>query len=73
MASLLSLAYLAPAMIGKNLITAMWEGNRAEAWFQIRYTWKEGVGDQAQFNNGWAKRHYLEAQMFGLYDDPNAM
>jgi len=47
----------------------MGENNRAEAWYQIRYealqNWNSG------YANGWAKRHYYEAEIFGLYDDPN--
>jgi len=68
MVSLLSLAYLAETLIGRKLTKAMWEGNRAEAWFEIRYGWAD---KDPKFNKGWAKRHYLEAQMFGLYEEDN--
>jgi hypothetical protein len=57
MVSLLSLAYNAPALIGEKLTKAMWEGNRAEAWFEIRYDWAD---NNPTFNNGWAKRRYSE-------------
>ena len=46
-------------------------GNRAEAWFKIRYHWKQGTGADAQYNNGWAKRAYFQSQIFGLYDNPD--
>ncbi|NIM41638.1 MAG: hypothetical protein GTN84_11135 [Hydrogenophaga sp.] len=37
MAGLLSLAYNAESLIGPGLTRALWQGDRAEAWFQIRY------------------------------------
>lgn len=45
------------------------DGDRAEAWFQMRYNcW--GSAD-AQFEGGLRKRRFAEAQVFGLYDDPD--
>jgi hypothetical protein len=65
-----SMFYNGPGLVRKALIDALAEGNRAEAWFQIRYGWPEGTGGNAQFNNGWAKRRYMESTVFGLYEDP---
>ncbi len=52
-------------MLGSKLKAAIDDGNRAEAWFEIRYNSNNG-------NNrpGIAKRRYFESQMFGLYDNP---
>ena len=53
----------------QSFYQAIRDGNRAEAWFQIRYN---ALGTQdPRFVNGIAKRRYLESQIFGLYDDPN--
>lgn len=47
---------------------AIRDGDRAEAWFQMRYNcW--GSAD-AQFEGGLRKRRFAEAHVFGLYDDP---
>jgi trimeric autotransporter adhesin len=47
--------------------TAINEGNRADAWFQIRY---KSLGTIDSFVDGKAKRRYVESQLFGLYDAP---
>lgn len=48
---------------------AIRNGDRAEAWFHMRYNcW--GSSDQ-QFEGGLRKRRFAEAHVFGLYDDPN--
>lgn len=58
------------------VMAAIRNGDRAEAWFQIRYNcWGSDRLDQqyphAQSNEGGLrKRRYAEAQVFGLYDDP---
>lgn len=53
----------------KDFYQAIRDGNRAEAWFQIRYN---SLGNQnPTVVNGIAKRRYLESQIFGLYDDPD--
>jgi len=36
--ALYSLAYNSPKLIGKNLVNALQQGNRAAAWFEIRIT-----------------------------------
>ncbi|RXR06565.1 XVIPCD domain-containing protein [Pseudoxanthomonas composti] len=51
------------------VMDAIRDGNRAEAWFQMRYNcW--GSADP-QFEGGLRKRRFAEAEVFGLYDDPN--
>jgi Ca2+-binding RTX toxin-like protein len=53
-----------------SLLAAIKNGNRAEAWFEIRYnTNKAGTG----MENGIAKRRYYEADLFGLYNNPNSI
>lgn len=50
------------------IMGAIRDGDRAEAWFQMRYNcW--GSAD-AQFEGGLRKRRFAEAHVFGLYDDP---
>lgn len=51
------------------VIDAIRDGNRAEAWFQMRYNcWGSA---NAQFEGGLRKRRFAEAEVFGLYDNPN--
>lgn len=51
------------------IMDAIRDGDRAEAWFQMRYNcW--GSAD-ARFEGGLRKRRFAEAEVFGLYDDPN--
>jgi hypothetical protein len=56
-----------PGKLTKELRAAIDSGNRAEAWFEIRYNSNKGY---VQFRPGIAKRRYFESQMFGLYDNP---
>jgi GH24 family phage-related lysozyme (muramidase) len=50
------------------IMDAIRDGDRAEAWFQMRYNcW----GSATEYEGGLRKRRYAEAQAFGLYDDPN--
>ena len=51
-------------LIGDNLVTDLGDGNRAEAWYEIRYQ-SNGGKDR----NGTALRRYYEADRFGLYND----
>ena len=46
---------------------AVAEGNRAEAWYELRYN---AWGSNAAAEPGLRKRRVMEAQLFGLYDDP---
>ncbi|WP_428634635.1 calcium-binding protein, partial [Sedimenticola sp.] len=68
MVAITSLFYNSQALVGTNLATALQHGNRAEAWYQIRYGW---ANSDPGANNGWAKRRYLESAVFGLYNDHN--
>ncbi len=50
------------------IMDAIRDGDRAEAWFQMRYNcW----GSRDDMEGGLRKRRYAESQAFGLYDDPN--
>ncbi|WP_459203872.1 calcium-binding protein [Ralstonia pseudosolanacearum] len=50
-----------PGLIGPKLRAAISSGNRAEAWYEIRYN-SNGDGQHG-------KRRYIEAAVFGLYND----
>lgn len=52
-------------LLGTNLGAALREGNRANAWFEIRYN------SNRYRENGIAKRRYAESSLFGLYNNPN--
>jgi Ca2+-binding RTX toxin-like protein len=52
------------SLLGNGLLTAIENGDFAEAWFQIRYN-SNGGGTAT----GVAKRRYLESQIFGLYNE----
>jgi Ca2+-binding RTX toxin-like protein len=71
-AVLISLAYQgAIRAVRSKLQQAMvTDNNRAEAWYLIRY---KAIGKHygANDGDGHAKRHYYEAQVFGLYDNPS--
>lgn len=43
-------------------------GDRAEAWFEMRYN---AWGSNQNFESGLRKRRYMESELFGLYDDPH--
>lgn len=50
------------------LMAALAEGDRAEAWFQLRYNcWGKAIELEA----GLRKRRLMEATVFGLYDNPS--
>jgi len=49
------------ALLGKKLGTALQYGDRAEAWFEIRYN--------SNLNKIHASRRYKEANLFGLYNE----
>ena len=65
MVALTSMAYQGTlSRIKASLSEAIANGDRAEAWFQIRYKAQvTGPGDRG--------RHFAEAQNFGLYDGAN--
>ena len=67
-AILVSLAWNnASALLGNGLKNALISGNRAEAWYEIRYN---SNGDKL---GGIAKRRYYESELFGLYDNPTSI
>ena len=62
-ATLFSLSWNnANKLLGSNLKKALQNGNRAEAWYEIRYN---SNGDKLA---GIAKRRFFEAEVFGLYN-----
>jgi len=64
--ALVSLAWnerSANPLLADKLYGALAAGNRAEAWFEIRYN--SNLGGQS----GVANRRYRESERFGLYDD----
>ncbi len=67
-AVLLSLSFnqtLSDPLLGPSLKSAMQAGDRAEAWFEIRYRSNGGSGSGAPV----AKRRLVESEIFGLYDN----
>jgi|GEM_PF-2727634 len=71
-AALVSITYNRgePAVHSKmqDFYNAVLTGNRAEAWFEIRY---DSQTSNPDYVNGIAKRRYYEAETFSLYDDQN--
>lgn len=65
-AVLFSLAYNAPSLLGPKLKAAIIDGDRAEAWYEIRYN-SNGSG-----HAGIANRRYVEAEHFKLFADAAA-
>jgi GH24 family phage-related lysozyme (muramidase) len=61
-AALFSLCWNGPSLLGPRLKAAIEDGNRAEAWYEIRYN-SNGNG-----LSGLANRRYVEAETFGLFD-----
>ncbi|PLX37153.1 MAG: hypothetical protein C0606_11675 [Hyphomicrobiales bacterium] len=61
--ALFTLAYNSPALIGPKLTAAIQNGNRAEAWYEIRYN------SNGSESLGIANRRYVEADTFDLFDD----
>jgi Ca2+-binding RTX toxin-like protein len=62
--ALFSLEYNSPALIGAGLNGAIGRGDRAEAWYEIRYDSNSNAGGSAG-RIGLAKRRYYESQVFG--------
>lgn len=62
--ALVSLAWNnAGKLLGPGLKFALQSGDRAEAWYEIRY------GSNGDKLGGIAKRRYYESDLFGLYND----
>lgn len=58
------------AMRDHAAMVAIRDGDRAEAWYQLRYNcW--GTNDDAEA--GLRKRRFAESEIFGLYNDPQAV
>jgi len=86
-AVLLSMAWNSPGLLGRDLGNAVnktdpAQRNRAEAWYEIRYKSNKDGGayittgylnpdPTKRVDTGLAKRRFMEAALFGLYDDPN--
>lgn len=62
-AALFSLAWNGPSLLGPKLKAAVLAGDRAEAWYEIRYN-SNGIALE-----GIANRRYVEADLFNLYDN----
>jgi len=60
MVALASLAYNAQTLIGENLVKALAAGDRAEAWYQIRY--------ESNLQGNLTDRRYRESDQFSLYN-----
>lgn len=60
--ALFSLCWNAPSLLGPKLKAAIEAGDRAEAWYEIRYN-SNGNGIA-----GLANRRYVEAETFSLFD-----
>ncbi len=63
-AVLVSLAYHGILSNSPSLKKAMENGNRPEAWYEIRYNSNGGASPSGDV----AKRRYFESQIFGLYN-----
>lgn len=48
---------------------AITDGDRAEAWYQLRYN-SRGTNPDPDVQLGLRARRHMESQIFGLYDDP---
>lgn len=54
------------AMRGHDVVDAIIDGDRAEAWYQLRYNcW----GTNQEMEGGLRKRRFAESEVFSLYDD----
>lgn len=67
-AALFSLTWNAPGLLGLKLKAAIESGDRAEAWYEIRYnSLSSSLPDSVK--GGIANRRYVEAETFQLYHD----
>ena len=69
MVALLSLTFNSPSLIGSKLIAALQTGNRAEAWYEIRYDSNKERSTTPSLVRGIADRRYSESDTFGLYEN----
>jgi len=64
-----------------SLRQAMLNGDRAEAWYEIRYNsnldgknyLKSGIAPGNNIDKGIAKRRYAESEIFGLFDNADSV
>ncbi len=76
-AVLLSMWYQTPAYFRisgnnskpTNMSRALFIGDRAEVWYEIRY----GSSNNGKDGDGVVVRRFAEAQVFGLYNDPDSV
>lgn len=72
-AALVSVTYnRSPARVRTHMqgfTDAVTDGDRAEAWYQLRYNSK-GTNSDPDVQFGIRARRNMESQVFGLYDDP---
>ena len=67
-----SMTYNSPSTIDPNLVDALITGNRARAWYEMRYnTNSNSIGGQSYRIFGIHNRRVAESAAFGLYDDPD--
>jgi hypothetical protein len=59
------------SLLGSGLGEAIATGNRAAAWFEIRYG-SNSSKQAATLREGLAKRRFVEAEFFGLYQIPGS-
>ena len=71
MVTLASLAFNAQTLIGPNLTKALYNGDRAAAWYEIRYGSNAKDKKSQKRSFGLQNRRDKESENFGLYDDPN--
>lgn len=67
-AALFSLTWNAPGLLGPKLKAAIESGDRAEAWYEIRYNSLSSSLPE-NVKPGIANRRYVEAETFSLYHD----
>lgn len=71
--ALVSVTYnRSPALVRTRMqgfMDAVGDGDRAEAWYQLRYNSK-GTNNDPSVQLGVRSRRNMESQVFGLYDDP---
>ncbi|HZM63509.1 MAG TPA: hypothetical protein VFB59_00060, partial [Candidatus Saccharimonadales bacterium] len=67
MVALASMAYNVPTTIGEKLARALANGDRAEAWYEIRYN-TNSADQSSGIRRGIANRRYKESDRFALYN-----
>ncbi|WP_027708417.1 calcium-binding protein [Zooshikella ganghwensis] len=67
----LSCMYYNSGSLGNDLTAAIQRGDRASAWYEIRYNSNRYSSNGWNRNqaNGIAKRRYMESELFGLYNN----